>query len=494
MLAKQTKRSDPKSRLRSLIDKRPEKYFDTQVKVLVVVPDGNPIFPIWCIEYSLKLISEGNKVDFLDLQDLNTHIFGKRFKKWIFNISRKNRSRAIVNTLCNKYGINELKLANQPLPNIEVTLGFEAEETFRLAMSSKYGAKFGSRFVTLEEIPRNIVNQERLFFLITYLNVQKVIVDKQIDCLVSVNGRLVVSAAVVAATRSLGIPIVLLEAVGNLGDRYHVFDRSPHDLRELQEAQMSLWNGASKLRNEVAKAFFRENYESRLSIQKSVEYTFTQEFKLLDQNRKIASFFPTTETEYPVFTDFYTSPVFGGSQQKAFLEFATIAASFDFHVIVRAHPQSPDLDNLEEKEDEIWEKLCKEVGASFISASSGVNSYDLIKKSDLCVTYGSSIGIETIYMGIPFIILGESDYSRYIPNNCGFDSEKINVLLENGIPEITLDALHPWAYWNACGGFPLHLFQIESGFKVIYEGREVDEMKFWYRNLKTVAGKLRILN
>lgn len=460
----------------------------------MVVPDGNPIFPVWCIEHSLKLISEGNEVDFLDLQDLNTHIYGKNFKKWIFSVGRKNRSRDIVTALCNKFGINRLNLADTALPSIEDSLGIDAEETFRLAMSSKYGARFGSRFVTLEEIPRDIVNQEKQFFLITYRKVRKIIMDNEINSLVSVNGRLVVSAAVVAATRSLGIPILLLEAVGNLGDRYYVFDRSPHDLREICEAHASLWKGAEEFGNKVAEDFFRVNYESRLRNQESKEYNFTREFKLLNSNRKTASFFPTTETEFPVFMDFYTSPVFEGSQKKAFSEFALIAAEFNYDVIVRAHPQSPDFANLEQKEDEIWEELCKDVGARFISASSGVNSYDLIQKSDLCVTYGSSIGIEIIYMGKPFLILGESDYSGYIPNNCGFDSEKIRSLFKNGFPEIALDTLYPWAYWNASGGIPVSLFQIESGFKLSYNGKDVDEMKLWYRILKNIARRLRNLN
>lgn len=79
------------------------------MKHLVIVPDGNPVFPIWSIEYAIKLASEGNEVHFLNLQELNTFSFRRKIKKAIFNATRKNKSSDIISKLCSDNGIFEHK-------------------------------------------------------------------------------------------------------------------------------------------------------------------------------------------------------------------------------------------------------------------------------------------------------------------------------------------------------------------------------------------------
>ena len=127
------------------------------MKHLVVVPDGNPVFPIWSIEHALNLASKGNEVHFLNLQELNAFIFRRKFKQAIYAIGRKNRSSDILSKLCNDNDIFEHIAKFPKVSNIKIDLTSENEEIFKLAMSSKYGAKFGSRYVSLDEIPAETV-------------------------------------------------------------------------------------------------------------------------------------------------------------------------------------------------------------------------------------------------------------------------------------------------------------------------------------------------
>lgn len=464
------------------------------VKHLVVVPDGNPVFPIWSIEYALKLASEGNEVHFLNLQELNAFIFRRKFKKAIFAISRKNKTSDILSKLCKDNGIFEHKADFPKASNVQISLTSENEKTFKLAMSSKYGAKFGSRYVSLDEIPIETVKSERMFFDMAYQTIQNLVDALKIERLTTVNGRLIVSAAIVAAARNLEIPVQLLESVNLAGDRYHIFDRSPHDLREMSEAHQILWSTAGDFREVESQGYLDNRYGERLRAQISKEYDFSEQFDLKSHHQKLASFFPTTETEFPVFSDFYTTSTFQASQQNAFKAFTKVAKDFGFDVIVRAHPQNSDFQNVEISEDAIWRSLCSETGAEFISASSRINSYDLVNKSDLCVTYCSSIGIEAVLMGKPLLILGESDYSEYMPKNQGFTVEGIKKILETDVPVIPVSNLYPWALWQLKGGIALRLFAVDPGWKLNFDGKRVDQARVWYQSLKDIAQKLRIHN
>jgi hypothetical protein len=464
------------------------------MKHLVVVPDGNPVFPIWSIEYALKLVAEGNEVHFLNLQELNSFIFRRKFKKAVFEISRKNKSSHILSKLCKDNGIIEHKAEFLTVLSNKISLKSESEEIFKLAMSSKYGAKFGSRYVSLDQIPTKTVDFERMFFDLAYQTTQNLIKTLKIERLTTVNGRLIVSAATVAAARNLEVPVQLLESVNLAGDRYHIFDRSPHDLREMSEAHEILWSTSGDFREVEAQSYLDNRYGEPLITQSSKEYDFSQEFELKSRHQKLASFFPTTETEFPVFSDFYTTSTFQASQQNAFRAFAAVAREFGFNVIVRAHPQNSDFQNIEINEDAIWRSLCSETGAEFISASSRINSYDLVNKSDICVTYCSSIGIEAVLMGKPLLILGESDYSEYMPKNQGFTVEEITKILETGVPVIPVSNLFPWALWQLRGGIELQLFSIDPGWRLRFGGKSVDEARIWYRVLKYIARKLRFFN
>lgn len=454
---------------------------------LIVVPDGNPIFPAWCIDHAIKLALESNQVHFLNLQELNLYAFQRKIKKLFFRFSRKNRSLDLYSNLCQRNGITQHTISGSEVSGNFESLGLRAKETFELAMSSKYGAVFGSRTVTLKDLPEDMVQKERLFFLIAYLETQRLITDHKIESVSTVNGRLVVSSAVVVAARDLGIQVKILETVDFLGNRYQVFDKSPHDLHEVGELQKKLWSMADDSRDIDAQDFFEKNYLSRLKVLSSKDYTFRESFVRPAKDIKIASFFPTTDTEFPVFSDFHVASTFDGNQRNAFLEFAKIASKHKFQVIVRAHPQNSHSFHLGEKDDLIWKTLCLEVGAEFIGALSGINSYDLIQKSDLCVTYSSSIGIEAVLMGKPLIMLGETDYSNYIPENLGYTPIAIERLFESGVPEVSISALYPWAYWNSRGGSEMTHFKVKPLEGLVYNNQEVDEMKCAYKLLKAVA-------
>ena len=253
--------------------------------------------------------------------------------------------------------------------------------------------------------------------------------------------------------------------------------------------QNQLWANASGDKDLEADKYFRDNYLQRLKELSAVDYVFEDHYFRPNHYVKLASFFPTTDTEFPVFSDFHVASTYGGSQREAFKVFARVAKKNGFEVVVRAHPQNKDSAHLGEKEDAIWKSICDEYGADFIDSLSKVNSYDLINKSDLCATYCSSIGIEIVLAKKPFIMLGESDYSNYVLDSLAYSEQDLSKLFIDGVPTIAIANLYPWAYWYSKGGESLKFFSVVRSGQLTYKGKKLDQERIIITKLKKIIRK-----
>lgn len=458
-----------------------------QMKILVVVPDGNPIYPAWCLEYAIENSKIGNMVHIVNLQSLNTFVYGKKFQRLKSFITRKNRMVTLMRNLCKEY---EIVLHRVPNPISQTvtrrnfnSLSKSSQEIFNLSLSSKYGARYGNRNVDAKIIPHETVKLEKYFFNLAYQLVYILIQKHNFDLIVTVNGRLVVSSAVVKACRDSRKSVNLLEAVGLEGDRYCVFQRSPHDLSEVEALQIQFWNRTelTPLLQEELLSSFRSK---RSSILEKNGYVFSKKYTRSTNTTRLASFFTTTETEYPVFNDFHVASTFGGNQVKAFEQFVEIAKNLGFSVVVRVHPQNQTAVELASAEDCLWQKICEETGAEFIGSLSEIDSKSLIAQSDLCVTYSSSIGIDVILANKPLMILGETDYGHLVKDRLAHDSIEIQRMMLGGIFPIDVRNILPWINWQTRGGVTLSLFEIDNVGNLQIRGKKVDELRVFSKVIK----------
>ena len=456
---------------------------------LIIVPDGNPIFPAWCLEHAMKSELQGNRVFLLNMQNFNIFNHNKRVRSVFSSLMRKNSSSKLIAELSEK---NRIVVLNDRELIHDLTfsqLSQNAKNVFDLAIKSKYGAVYGDRNVDIDSLPEELIKIERFFFAQAFKRTQNEIVSRDIETVTTVNGRLVVSSAIVCASRELGRKVFLIESVDLLGNRYCVFEKSPHDLHEVALLQSQLWSSANGDKELEADRYFRDHYLHRLKELNSVDYVFEDKYFRPNHYNKLASFFPTTDTEFPVFSDFHVASTYGGSQREAFKVFARVAKENGFKVVVRAHPQNKDSAHLGEKEDAIWKSICNEYGADFIDSLSKVNSYDLINKSDLCATYCSSIGIEIILSKKPFIMLGESDYSNYVLESLAYSEQDLAKLFRKGVPTIDVNNLYPWAYWYSKGGESLKFFSVIKSGQLMYEGKKLDQERLIFSKLKKIIRK-----
>jgi len=459
------------------------------VNHLIIIPDGNPIYPAWCLEHAMNSELQGNQVFLLNLQNFNVFNYNKRFRSALSSLMRKNSSSNLIAKLSDENGI--VVLNNRELIQ-DLTfsqLSQNAKNVFDLAIKSKYGAVYGDRHVGIDSLPKELIEIERFFFAQAFKRTQNEIFSRDIETVTTVNGRLVVSSAIVCAARELGKKIYLIESVDLLGNRYCVFEKSPHDLHEVALLQNQLWSSASGEKELEADKYFQDNYLQRLKKLNSVDYVFQDNYFRPNHYAKLAAFFPTTDTEFPVFSDFHVASTYSGSQREAFKVFARVAKEYGYKVVVRAHPQNKDSAHLGEKEDAIWKSICNEYGADFIDSLSKVNSYDLINKSDLCATYCSSIGIEVVLSKKPFIMLGESDYSNYVLDNLAYSEQDLSKLFRDGVPPIPINNLYPWAYWYSKGGESLKCFSVVKSGQLTYGGKKLDQERQIFTKLKKIIKK-----
>lgn len=451
-------------------------------KILIVIPDWGLAWNIYCIEYAISLRELGVSVSILDLSHLNVAFAKRRWLKLILRVVEKNRLSTIKRSLFKAYSIVNLKsnfrISKNKLESVNVN-----EEFFRLAMASKYSHYTGKRETFLADIDPALVQFERVIFKKVLVILDRLLGEDIFDEVITVNGRFIVDGAVVLTCKSLDIPIRLLEAANSVPGKYEVFNISPHHNRTDYELKMAAWESAPKGREEVAQSVLHERFLGTDKDGSPFRHNFKDGYFPDPNGKLIASFFPNSDREFALFPEFLSEESFEGTQERAFLIFSKIAAELGYLVVVRAHPVnkglSPTLQAVHARvEDEKWSKLAKMAGAEFISSESTISSYSLIEQSAVCVTYVSTIGIETFLRNKPTLLLGNSTYSSMLSNLCAFNEDMIRHKLQNlDRLQGSVTDLYPWGYWVLNGGKALTKFTFASDDLLYFSGKQVNERR-----------------
>jgi hypothetical protein len=466
-------------------------------KVLIVIPDWGLAWNVYCLEYAVELAQLGVDVSVLDLSIFNPKIFKKRFWRLILNLVQKNRLRDIKRRICKTYDIKIVSLRSPRVRDTSKSLSDERENIFRSAMASKYSDLTGRRDTKLSEIGIEIVNLERYFFFTVVESLAALQKVSNFHQVITVNGRYIVDGAVIQACKELNADFSLIEAASSTAGKYAVYRISPHDIPSVQNMQLEFWEAATSDRIGFANLGLDMKVAGMDSPGHDYRSNFKSDFAKVGQlaTSKIAAFFPSSDREFAIFPEFIHQRSFDGNQHEAFLAFSKVAKENGYKVVVRVHPVNSKAtkefrDRFASVEDAIWQNLCEISGAEIITALSPINSYDLIQKAEICVTYASSISTECILSGKKTLILGESEISYLVPEICAFTEAELRVKLEGEIPVISRETLYPYGYWLQCGGKQPKLFDFISDQEVYFEAKLVNEYRLWAKPL--IALKNRI--
>jgi hypothetical protein len=222
------------------------------------------------------------------------------------------------------------------------------------------------------------------------------------------NGRFSETFPIISYCKNSGLPFSTME-LGATNQKYEIFRNTlPHSIESRQKNMKLLWEKMGPGKYEAAENWFSQKISGTNTDDKV--YTKHQNKELLPENFNTSkiniSIFNSSEDEMKTI-DEWQHDLFD-TQNEAIRKIVTNYLHDDkYHFYLRVHPNLSNVNNSQVKE--IAEFTFPNL--TIIEADNPIDTYFLMVKSDLVISFGSTIGIEATFHGKISISLGKSFYS-----------------------------------------------------------------------------------
>lgn len=284
--------------------------------------------------------------------------------------------------------------------------------------------------------------------------------ENQFDRVYVFNGRFASMRAVFRACQRLNVDCYLHER-GCDGAHYELFkNHLPHDLEAIENAIHRLWKAAEHnlQRENIAAQWFQD----RVNRVEKVWHSFVkhQESGRLpqgwDSQKKNISIFCSSDDEFVAIGDawrnrMYCNQVTAISRIAADMQIAQP----DTRLYLRVHPNLTQVDN-QRKRDML---ALEHPNLTIIPPDAEIDSYELLRSCDTIVSFGSTIGCESVFWGKPSVLLGPSFYQNlggiYRPRS---HAEAIDLLTQTLSPQSKSGAMK-YGFWLQTRGHRHQYFE-----------------------------------
>lgn len=227
------------------------------------------------------------------------------------------------------------------------------------------------------------------------------------------NGRFAELRCALFASRSLKILTHVHERAGVL-DRYSLTcNGTPNDIKIIQQEIIDVFSKFSFDIDEKTKIAY-EWYDERRENRAQSWYSFTAKQKpdvlpdlALDQLNIVI--FNSSEDEVESY-DEWKNPFYNDQTEAIDRIVSDLEKDFRYKLFLRVHPNLRGIRNSQTEDLDVIHK--KHPKLTVISADSPVSSYGLLKKADIIIVFGSTIGIEAAYVGKPCFLMGRALYEN----------------------------------------------------------------------------------
>ncbi|MBN7818867.1 hypothetical protein [Bowmanella yangjiangensis] len=304
--------------------------------------------------------------------------------------------------------------------------------------------------------------------------------DKENIEVIFMNGRFCCYRAVYEVITELNIPFKIHEG-GCDSSHYTEYPSRPHDLVRNQQYMVSEWDNlpCKEEAKSIASDFFSKNRKGIGEIGYIERFSKGQIEGQLPPlpNKKIISFFTSTEDEYEGLFDIVDKRIW--KTQFSLIDDLLYFTDNNpaYHLVVRIHPHmkksSPKL--LATWHEDL-EKLASTHNLTIIDESSKCSSYSLIDVSHKVVTYGSQTGIEAVFYGKPSIMAGPIAW--YSELDCVYkpaSSDELFSLLSSEELVVEPEKTLPYGYYMATRGKRLTHYQHKSEHGPLFKGKIIAE-------------------
>jgi hypothetical protein len=236
-------------------------------------------------------------------------------------------------------------------------------------------------------------------------------------------------------------------------DLYFVRDFMPHNKELIQKEMLQSWELITD-KNKAKEVAIKWFLDRRSGIDTDwFSYSKNQEKNYLpnfEKSTKIITYFHSSDDEYAAIGDQFKWKGWI-DQFDAVVNLIKVVDSIKtIKLVIRLHPhmiKKSIAENLK------WKSLIKySKDILIINPESKIDSYALVENSDIILSSGSKIGIESVFLKKPSILLGPSPYDSLLLTYPAHSIEDLTNLLTNKLNPIDNDNLYKYGYWWATHG------------------------------------------
>jgi hypothetical protein len=275
------------------------------------------------------------------------------------------------------------------------------------------------------------------------------------------NGRFSNNRAILDALKEVGVEFLIHERGANKR-KYSVRAFMPHDFEKIRAEMLSTWSQADvKTRKEVANQFFEDRYIGAEQGWKSFTSAQKKGVTLsgFSKSGKLITYYSSSDDEYVAVGDIVKWDRWQDQLSAVRDLISIVRQNSELALVIRIHPHMAEKDLSDLKP---WLDLDIPDNARIVLPTDELDTYAQIQISDLVVTCGSTVGIESVYWGTPSICLGPSLYSNlgsvYLPAEI---SELRALLLSESLEVHSCRAL-PYGYYMATFGTDYLYYDAET--------------------------------
>ena len=228
-------------------------------------------------------------------------------------------------------------------------------------------------------------------------------------------------------------------------DKYTLIKNKPlHSVNTYSNQIEEIWNKSSltiKEKEKQAKSFFdinagrKKSKNFKISVFSKDEINKNKKIENFNlSNKRVVSIFNSSRNEFEC-VEGWNEDKFHEDDECLINEICQyFKNNEEFIFILRVHPNLKYLKNTQNKN---IKKLINNENLIVINAEEKLSSYELIRLSETIITFGSTVGVESTFMGKKSISIGDSLYKKldctYTPKSF---NELINLIkIENLVPK-----------------------------------------------------------
>jgi hypothetical protein len=344
---------------------------------------------------------------------------------------------------------------------------------------------------------RELIKRILTSSLIIYFSFEKEVNIIKPDLVYLFNGRFAEIRPLIRLCEKNNIKYITHERGANIY-KYDIFENAlPHDYEYIFKEIELYWNKEDSNKISISEEWI----ENRMKGVDTSWYSFVKEQKKnllpekFDFKKRNITIFNSSEDEFAAIDEKVKKKFYNGQ----FDAIKSIVNNFkkhdDIHFYLRVHPNLKNLNNYQTIEIKLLSEL-KINNFTIIHAESNISTYDLIKNSDKIITFGSTVGIEAVYLNKPSIMIGNALYENldcvYIPKS---EQELFYLIEDKDLKVKNRDLALKYGYWESIHGYDFKYFKPENFATGKFMGKKINlyTHQVLFRKLLSLLHKFNFL-